>query len=137
MAILDASSPPGAAGPRDALAAAERPPQGVYLLKITLTRFRPTVWRRLRVPATITLDVLHQVIQAAFEWDDDDLHLFEASRRQYADPFFDLEECDDESTVCLSKVLPRHGATMTYVYDLGNYWEHRITLEKIDEPKDE
>jgi Plasmid pRiA4b ORF-3-like protein len=137
MAILDASSHPGAAGLRDALTAAGRPPQRMYQLKIALTRYRPAVWRRLCLPATTTLDVLHHMIKTAFEWHDDHLHLFEAGRRQYADPFFDLEECDDESAVRLSKVLPREGATMSYVYDLGDYWEHRITLEKIDEIKDE
>jgi len=33
-------------------------------------------------------------------------------------------------------MLPRKGATMTYVYDLGDCWEHRITLEQIDEPEE-
>ena len=35
------------------------------VLKFTLRELRPPVWRRVRVPADITLRRLHQVIQAA------------------------------------------------------------------------
>jgi hypothetical protein len=133
MSVVEASSHPGAAGLRRSLALAGRPARRVYQMKIVLSGFRPTVWRRLRLPATITLDVLHYVIQAAFDWDDDHLHVFEADHRRYADA--GLEDCGDESGVRLLKVLPRRGATMTYVYDLGDCWEHRITLEQIDEPE--
>jgi len=113
---------------------AGRPTRRAYQMKIVLSGFKPTVWRRLRLPATITLDVLHSMIQAAFDWDDDHLHVFEVDRRRYA--YAGLEDCGDESGVRLLKVLPRKGATMTYVYDLGDCWEHRITLEQIDELED-
>ncbi|MER7273473.1 plasmid pRiA4b ORF-3 family protein [Dactylosporangium sp. NPDC000244] len=133
MAVVDASGHPGAPGLRDALIAAGRPRQRVYQLKIVLSDVRPPVWRRLRVPASIPLDVLHYTIQAAFEWDDSHLHTFEADRRRYSDPDVALDEHEDESDVRLAKAMPREGATMTYVYDLGDCWEHRITVEKIDE----
>ncbi|GAA2375119.1 plasmid pRiA4b ORF-3 family protein [Dactylosporangium salmoneum] len=136
MAIVTASDHPGAPGLRDTLTAAERPPRRVYQLKIALSRVKPPVWRRLRVPATITLDLLHQAIQVAFDWDDDHLHIFETDRNRYADPEFVLDDCDDESAVRLAKAMPNEGTTMTYVYDLGDWWEHRITVERIDEMDD-
>jgi hypothetical protein len=113
------------------LIAAGGPPVPAYQLKITLTRVRPPVWRRFRLPATTTLGELHRVIQVAFDWDDDHLHVFTAEGRRYADPFFGLEECGDEFRVRLSRLASRPGAAMTYVYDLGDHWEHRIDTERI------
>lgn len=89
------------------------------------------MWRRVRLPATTTLDALHRIIQVAFDWDDDHLHVFTADGRRYTDPFFNLEECADESRVRLGKLLPRTGGSMRYVYDLGDSWEHQITVERI------
>ncbi|MFG2044005.1 plasmid pRiA4b ORF-3 family protein [Dactylosporangium sp. NPDC048998] len=136
MAVVDASGHPGAPGLRDALTAAGRPPLKVYQLKIVLSDVRPPVWRRLRVPAAIPLDVLHLALQVAFDWDGDHLHTFETDRHRYADPYFGLDDCDDESGARLGKAMPGEGATMTYVYDLGDQWEHQITVEKIDELDD-
>jgi hypothetical protein len=49
---------------------------------------------------------------------------------------FGLDDCADEAKVRLSKVLPRAGTAMHYVYDLGDWWEHQITLEQIIEDGD-
>ena len=48
----------------------------IYKLKVTLLGVRPTVWRRLEVPAGLSLLELHRVIQAAFGWTDSHLHQF-------------------------------------------------------------
>ena len=128
------SGHPGSADLLDALAdliATGGPSVPVYQLKITLSRVRPPVWRRIRLPATTTLDMLHQIIQVAFDWDDDHLHTFTVDGRRYADAFFGLEDCADESRVRLGRLLPRAGGTMRYVYDLGDWWEHQITVERI------
>ncbi|WP_345119826.1 plasmid pRiA4b ORF-3 family protein [Dactylosporangium darangshiense] len=133
--VVDASTHPDAAALLEALNTAGRPPCRVYQLKVVLSNVRPPVWRRLRVPAALPLDALHYVIQAAFGWHDDHLHLFEAGRQRYADVDFKFDECDDESGARLAKVLP-NGGTMTYVYDMGDWWEHRITVERVDELDD-
>jgi hypothetical protein len=135
---LDApgSGHPDEAALRDDLAeliAAGGPPIPTYQLKITLTRVRPPVWRRVRLPATATLDELHRIIQIVFDWDDDHLHVFTVDRRRYADPFFGLEETADEFRARLGKLAPNAGAALTYVYDLGDHWEHRILVERIIE----
>jgi hypothetical protein len=51
----------------------------------------PPVWRRVRLPATTTLDALHEVIQVVFDWDDDHLHVFTVDGRRYADPYAQLD----------------------------------------------
>lgn len=134
LGTVAGSGHPDAATLREALAdlvAAGGPPVSTYQLKITLTRVRPPVWRRVRLPATTTLEALHRIIQVAFDWDDDHLHVFTADGRRYADPFFDLDDCADESRVRLGRLLPRSGGSMRYVYDLGDWWEHEITVERI------
>jgi hypothetical protein len=107
----------------------------IYQLKITLSRVRPPVWRRVLVPAGATLGVLHQVIQVVMDWDDDHLHAFTANGSRYSDPFYGLEEHGDEDAVRLFRVLPRERSAMSYVYDFGDWWVHEITLEKVLDPE--
>jgi hypothetical protein len=105
----------------------------VYQLKVGLLHWRPPIWRRVLVPATITLGDLHAVIQILFGWDGDHLHMFEVGARRYSDPFFDLGqlEMDDESEVRLREVFAGAAKKIRYEYDFGASWWHEITLEKI------
>lgn len=101
----------------------------VAQLKASLTGFRPAIWRRVLVPATATLGDLHMVIQVLFGWDGDHLHVFEVGKKQYSDPFVNLEETGDEEAIRLRDAMAP-GGTISYTYDLGTCWEHEITLEK-------
>ena len=55
---------------------AARQADSVISLKVTLRDVRPPIWRRLLVPAGMTLDDLHHAIQAAMGWEDAHLHVF-------------------------------------------------------------
>ena len=101
----------------------------VARLKVSLAGFRPAIWRRVLVPATATLGDLHVVIQVLFGWDGDHLHLFQIGKKQYSDPFVNLEETGDEDAVRIRDAI-EPGGTIAYIYDLGTSWEHEITLEK-------
>jgi hypothetical protein len=101
----------------------------VAQLKVSLAGFRPPIWRRVLVPATATLGDLHVVIQVLFGWDGDHLHVFEIGKKQYSDPFVNLEETGDEDAVRVRDAVAP-GGTVAYTYDLGACWEHEITLEK-------
>ena len=107
----------------------------VYQLKVALVHCRPPIWRRVLVPATITLGDLHAVIQILFGWDGDHLHMFEAGGKRFSDPFFDLDslDMDDEETVRLREVFTGTTKKIRYEYDFGASWWHEITLEKIRE----
>lgn len=92
---------------------------------------KPKVWRRVLVPETITLAKLHLVIQAAFGWWNSHLHEFIAGDgKRYGAP--DLmggnPSAVGSETTRLSSIVDR--STLSYVYDFGDYWEHRITVEK-------
>lgn len=112
--------------------AAGRPAPPVYQLKISLTRMRPPVWRRVQVPGDMPLGGLHLVIQAAMGWDGDHLHMFTINRRDFTDPTYELGDAD-EWLVDLATVLPRPGRTASYLYDFGDNWRHAIEVEKIQD----
>ncbi len=105
----------------------------LYQLKIGLRHMRPPVWRRVLVPAGTNLRELHHVIQVVLAWDDDHLHVFTVDGVHFADPYHDLEGCLDEGTVTLATALPRRRMSIAYRYDLGDCWDHTITLEEIVE----
>jgi hypothetical protein len=110
------------------------PAGDVYQLKITLRGVaKPPVWRRIAVPATLSLDLLHEVIQQAMGWEDGHLHMFSTPRRDYGSPDPELGHADERG-VTVAEVLARPGATMLYVYDFGDDWEHDIVLEKVFPP---
>jgi hypothetical protein len=98
-------------------------------LKVSLSRSRPQIWRRVRLPAAATLADLHRVIQVLFGWDGDHLDLFQAGKKQYADQYTGLEGTTDEQAVRIRDVLTP-GAKIGYTYDFGANWEHEITLEQ-------
>jgi hypothetical protein len=111
----------------------------VYQLKITLKRISPPIWRRVLVPATMPLDRLHDLIQAAMGWEDAHLHEFShvaaGQRRRYvpADAMMELETGTelDERSAQVQDVLAEPKAKLSYVYDFGDHWLHEIVLEKI------
>ena len=110
------------------------PAGDVYQLKITLRGVaKPPVWRRITVPAALPLDLLHEVIQQAMGWEDGHLHMFSTPRRDYGSPDPELGHAD-EREVTVAEVLARPGATMLYLYDFGDGWEHDIVLEKVLPP---
>jgi Plasmid pRiA4b ORF-3-like protein len=109
--------------------------QDIYQLKVTLLGANPPIWRRLLVPADMTLALLHKTLQTAMGWDDGHMHGFRAGQRRFGrpeppDPFMRGPRVESERTVRLSAVLQKTGATMIYTYDFGDNWEHVIVLEK-------
>lgn len=98
----------------------------VLQLKVTLRGSKPPIWRRLEVPADITLDRLHHVLQVAFDWHGAHLHAFDTADRTYGDPGVGHTS---ERGVRLTRVAPV-GGTLDYTYDFGDNWQHLIQLEK-------
>jgi hypothetical protein len=103
----------------------------VLQVKISLLgTSKPPVWRRLLVPATIRLDRLHDVIQAAMGWEDYHMHAFTDGSCEYglADPELGHR---DERKATLGRLLKREKERLRYTYDFGDNWEHEIVVEKV------
>jgi len=107
-----------------------RPAKRCLQLRIRLLEVRPPIWRRVLVPATITLDRLHAVVQEAMGWSDLHLHEFERGHDRWGD--VDIEDDSgrllDEFNVRL-RPLVSPGDRLRYRYDLGDDWRHEIVIE--------
>ena len=112
-------------------------PAATLQLHIELRYLKPKVWRRILVPETITLQRLHGVIQAAFQWGGGHLHEFDAAGERYgtSDPDYDVPGSVLSEKTRLTKAMTPSG-TIDYVYDFGDHWEHRIKIEKTLPPLD-
>jgi hypothetical protein len=115
-------------------------PQEIYQLKVTLLDTRPPIWRRLLVPAGLTLEVLHDVLQLAMGWYDSHLHEFRVGQKRFGKPdpddeLMDLPAVGNERTAHLFKVLGKAKAKAMYTYDFGDSWEHAIVVEKVLPPE--
>ena len=100
-------------------------PQEIYQIKVTLLGTSPLIWRRVLVPAEVTLAQLHDVLQAAMGWEDCHMHEFRMGRRYFGRPdpedrLMGMPPVENERTVRLSSVLARVGAKAIYTYDLGD-----------------
>ncbi len=107
--------------------------QLVYELKVTLLDVEPPVWRRVKMPGSMTLDRLHTVIQKAMGWQDAHLHEFEVKDHRYGRPEPDEPEYEVEPDwkIALRTAAPLEGKSFTYLYDLGGTWRHEVLIERI------
>ena len=118
----------------------------IYEFKVQLKNTQPPVWRTLQVDSGMTFFEFHQVLQAAFEWEDSHLHVFNILKTNgrksqwveispdYSEFGFSNENARDEEDELLSDwfvVEKDHGL---YTYDFGADWEHDIVLLQILAP---
>lgn len=109
----------------------------IYQLKITLKHSRPPIWRRVQVPSFITLADLHEIIQLSMGWFDSHLHQFDIDSVFYGPPLeedWDMEAVENEEEYTLQSLADRLEPHFDYIYDFGDDWQHRITVEKILQP---
>jgi hypothetical protein len=100
-----------------------------FQVKITLLDVSdPPVWRRVLVPAAITLRGLHRVIQAAMGWQDYHLHVFRIGDAAYGpDPENELGFRDEiKARLCH---VAQVGTRIGYEYDFGDSWDHELVVE--------
>lgn len=101
-------------------------------IRISLADITPEIWRRVVVPAAISLAGLHTVIQATMGWEDSHLHMFLISGKRYGPP-----ENEDGGLELLDAAryqlgdLVAEGDRFLYVYDFGDDWRHEITVETL------
>lgn len=123
-ALIGPADPPAPAPPRT-------PPRSEPAIQLTvsLRHVEPAIWRRLVVPASLTLRELHAVLQTAMGWEDCHLHVFEVAGVLYGD----IEEMDgrlgNEETFTVARAAEA-ASTFRYEYDIGDGWEHDIRFDQ-------
>lgn len=111
-----------------------------FQLKIAIKNSKPPIWRRIVVPAGITFSQLSIILNEAMGWSG--YHLFDyefyhlelritEDAEEYAGGYgpFDYLEA---STTYIREYLEEN-EWFTYTYDLGDNWQHRVTVEKVIE----
>ena len=124
----------------------------VAVLDVSMALSSQTVSRKLMVPLNATFQEFHQILQAAFNWQDSHLHEFylydeseaaqSSTRRmvrpkinivmdkeaiEYGSPGVDMKL---EEGLTLADFIPTY-TFIKYIYDFGDYWEHEIIVEEI------
>ncbi|MEP6559814.1 MAG: plasmid pRiA4b ORF-3 family protein [Nakamurella sp.] len=127
-------TPPATRGrtPEPALPAKRRlsdRPTPIYQIKVGLRGATPPIWRRLEVPADVSLARLHTVIQITFGWDDSHLHVFETPYGSFGTDTGLGHRA--ETSVTLEQVAPAVNSKLRYTYDFGDNWVHDIRVEKV------
>ena len=103
---------------------------------LSLVGTSPLIWRRVLVPAVLTLAQLHNVVQVSVGWENCHLHEFRIASRRFGvpdpeDSFLGGAQCFNERKTRLADVLGKAGAKAEYTYDFGDSWEHNIVVEKV------
>jgi len=103
-------------------------------LHIVLADTDPLIWRRVDVPVDASLKMLHDVIQGAMGWLDYHLWEFEADDKRYGlpDPDWDDDTLFAAKNIKLKALLDRGIRQLLYTYDMGDNWEHVVTVEAVE-----
>ncbi|MBE0596329.1 MAG: plasmid pRiA4b ORF-3 family protein [Desulfuromonadales bacterium] len=105
-------------------------PGKTFFLKITLLETQPKIWRRFLVPADITLDRLHDVIQIVMGWHDAHLHEFQIGGKKFTESPEFPEDGEADGLFRLGDLVKKKGTVFRYLYDFGDDWLHEIVLER-------
>ena len=103
----------------------------IATVRIELQDIDPLIWRQVEVPTSITLKVLHDIIQAVMGWFDYHLWEFTIGKQKYGLPMDDdwgTEPRIAAGKVRLRDVLKPRKTIIDYTYDFGDSWEHRLTV---------
>lgn len=112
-----------------------------FQLKVQLNNIKnPPVWRRIKIPSDYTFYDLHEVIQLVFGWTNSHLFMFSPGGFGTSPVITETHEGDEDydpgrrleaDDVELYEVFKNEKQHYSYIYDFGDSWEHKITLEKI------
>jgi len=88
-------------------------------LRASVNYIEPPIWRRLRIPGSLSLGGLHHVLQTAFGWTDSHLHRFSRGRTELREG------------LASRQTFGSRGAEVLYEYDFGDSWEVQLVLEEV------
>ncbi len=109
-----------------------------FQLKIVIKNSKPPIWRRVIVPAGITFSQLSMILNKVMGWWG--YHMFEFEF--YHKEIRLIEEAEDfnvgygpfdyiEASTTYIREYLEENEWFTYTYDLGDDWQHRVTIETI------
>lgn len=110
----------------------------IIQLKITLESTEPPIWRRVLVEKQITFFELHNIIQIAMGWENYHMFEFTFNKQRIGEPDDEFDDLDfgsnkvmDAAEVTLESIVTNTKGKISYVYDFGDNWSHKILVEKF------
>jgi hypothetical protein len=106
----------------------------IATVRIELVGSDPLIWREVEVPTSVTLKVLHDIIQIVMGWFDYHLWEFTIGKQRYGLPMdedWGTEPRIEAGKVRLRDVLKPRKTAIDYLYDFGDGWEHRLTVTGV------
>lgn len=127
-------------------------PAKEYHIRIKLNNAPVKIWRELKVPSNMSLELLAQFLIIAMGWDNAHLHQFRKNDTYYLNTaqmkqdedmfgFWGFQRSINADKTALSEVLASKGTRIKFEYDFGDSWEHDVWVkgireyEKDEEPK--
>jgi len=100
---------------------------------------KPPVWRKLTIPAQFSFLKFHQIIQAAFGWQDAHLFLFSPGGFS-SSPWIKMPDAGDKyadvlnvQKMKLQDIFPANHQYSCIYHSFGDDWQHQIKLLRISE----
>jgi hypothetical protein len=113
------------------------PPWNVAQVKVILLEIVPPIWRRLRVPAHLTLRRFHTVIQESMGWSDARPHRFRVGESIFGNTSDPAEALKDSRWIRVQDVVSSGVRMFHYEYGSGDPWVHAISVEALDDARPE
>lgn len=105
-----------------------------YQLKVMIKNSKPPIWRRVIVPTGLSFSQLELVLNETMGWSGGHLSSFEfrSLGLRIEEPFDDdfMFDALDATEVIIDDFLD-DAEWFSYIYDFGDWWDHRVTVEKI------
>lgn len=101
----------------------------IYQVKITLEHTSPPIWRQVEMD-DVSLDELHEIIQAVMGWEDMHPHVFDVDGEEYGNPELGGDAEYDSRYVRLSEIVEQGHTCFRYEYDFGDDWQHAVDVER-------
>ncbi len=115
-----------------------------YTIKVFLYEVEPLMWRRFTIPSGASFADLHQVIQTAMGWNDEQSHQFRHGKGKSLTSVISNNGKEqvapgdtflDEKEVKLSDFVGRRRLPLRllYRYDFFDDWTHELVIEEKNE----
>ncbi|MEJ6949435.1 IS1096 element passenger TnpR family protein [Natronospora cellulosivora (SeqCode)] len=109
--------------------------EGIYIFKCS---YNNRVWREIKIADNHTLLDLHNIIQKAYDFDDDHLYSFYMDGVYGSNIFYNSKMCNRGPYVEEIKIGELNlyvGKNFLYLFDFGDNWKINISVEKILDKK--
>lgn len=109
-----------------------------FQLKIMINNSKPPIWRRVIVPTGITFSQLGIIFNEVMGWSGYHLFEFEFYKKklifiegaeEYSGNSWEYDYIDANTTYIREYL--EESKTFTYIYDFGDKWRQKVTVEKI------